>query len=131
MTEDEMIEHGKELFEKCYDGIVPLPEPVDPKAITGISLKMFHDVWGNEDLSFRDKRLVVLGALIGLGADKSLFEIHASSAINNGELTGDELRAVLLTAIPYCGYPRASILHPVVEACIPKMEARRAERTAD
>jgi len=86
MTEEEMIARGKEIFEECYGGVIPLPEEIDPKGYSGLSMKMFNDVWGDGRLSFREKRLVVLGALAGLGADPSLFEIHAKSALGNGEL---------------------------------------------
>jgi 4-carboxymuconolactone decarboxylase len=108
MTEDEIIESGKVLFNKCYSGIVPLPATIDPEGYSGITMKMFHDTWGDERLSFREKRLVVLGVLTGLGADPSLFTIHAKSALKNGEILPEELRSVILMALPYAGYPRVT-----------------------
>ncbi|MDB5686476.1 MAG: hypothetical protein JWR77_1065 [Rhizorhabdus sp.] len=118
MTEDEMIARGKEIFEKCYGSVIAPPATVDSKALSGISMKMFNDIWGNDTLGFREKRLIVLGILAGLGADSSLFEIHAKSALQNGELNADELRAVLLTALPYVGYPRITPLARVVDSLI-------------
>ena len=123
MTEDEMIERGKEVFEQCYGGVIPVPQQVDPKAYAGMTLKIFNDIWGNDTLSFREKRLVVLGALAGMGADASLFETHARSALGNGELDGEELRAVVLMALPYVGFPQASPAFLTVE----KLIAEQAE----
>jgi 4-carboxymuconolactone decarboxylase len=123
MTEEEMIARGGEFFQKCYGGIVPVPQVSDGKTYAGMSLKMFNDFWGDEKLSFRDKRLIVMGVLAGLGADPSLFEIHARSALGNGELQPEELRAVVLMMLPYVGYPRASPLFLAAE----KLLAERAK----
>ncbi|MBW2427113.1 MAG: carboxymuconolactone decarboxylase family protein [Deltaproteobacteria bacterium] len=122
MTEEEMIARGKEVFEECYGGVIPLPQEIDPKGYSGLSMKMFNDVWGDGQLSFREKRLVVLGALAGLGADPSLFEIHAKSALGNGELTANELRAMILMATPYVGLPYASPLYLALEKLIAEHE---------
>jgi 4-carboxymuconolactone decarboxylase len=128
MTEEEMIDRGKEVFERCYGGVIPLPQEIDPRGYSGLSMKMFNDIWGDERLPFRDKRLVVLGALAGLGADPSLFEIHAKSALRNGELTADELRAVILMATPYVGQPNASPLYLALEKLIAEQPEAQEQR---
>src|SRR5665213_675615 len=117
MDEDEMISRGKEVFEECYRGVVPMPA-VDPKGFSGMTMKMFNDFWGDGRLSFREKRLVVLGILAGMGADPSLFTIHAKSALRNGEMSPEELRAVVLMALPYVGYPHASPIFVAAETLI-------------
>src|ERR1700721_1135492 len=90
MDEDEMISRGMEVFEECYRGVVPMPA-VDPKEFSGMTMKMFNDFWGDGRLSFREKRLVVLGILAGLGADPSLFTIYSKSGLRNGEKSADEV----------------------------------------
>lgn len=121
MTEEEMIARGQELYEACYGGLVPLPSEIDPKGHTGLAMKMFNDFWGDERLSFREKRLVVLGVLAGVGADLA-FQVHAKSALLNGELGPDELRAALLIALPYAGYPRVSPLNAATDRLIAEHE---------
>jgi 4-carboxymuconolactone decarboxylase len=121
MTEEEMIEHGQEVFEQCYGGVVPMPE-IDPKGYTGMTMKMFNDFWGDGRLSFREKRLIVLGVLAGQGADPSLFEIHARSALQNGELSADEVRATILMTLPYVGFPSASPLFMAAEKLLAEQE---------
>lgn len=118
MTEDEMVARGKEIFKKCYGDVIRPPAHIENRALSGIAMKMFNDIWGNGTLSFREKRLIIMGAVAALGADSSLFEIHAKSALYNGELNHEELKAVLLTALPYIGFPRISPLSPVVDKVI-------------
>jgi 4-carboxymuconolactone decarboxylase len=108
MTEEEIVAHGQEVFEKCYSGIVPVPQNVPPGSFGELNLKMFHEIWGDERLSFRDKRLLVIGILAGRGADPSLFTIHARSALRNRELSAEELRAIMPVALYYAGAPNAS-----------------------
>jgi alkylhydroperoxidase/carboxymuconolactone decarboxylase family protein YurZ len=117
MDEDEMISRGMEVFEECYRGVVPMP-PVDAREFSGMTMKMFNDFWGDGRLSFREKRLIVLGILAGSGADPSLFSIHTKSALRNGELSADEARAVVLMALPYVGFAKASPIFVATEALI-------------
>jgi len=117
MNEDEMISRGMEVFEECYRGVVPMPA-VDAREFSGMTMKMFNDFWGDGRLSFREKRLIVLGILAGSGADPSLFTVHAKSALRNGEMTADEARAVVLMALPYVGFPKASPIFVATEALI-------------
>ncbi len=117
MDENEMISRGMEVFEECYRGVVPMPA-VDAREISGMTMKMFNDFWGDGRLSFREKRLIVLGILAGSGADPSLFAIHTKSALRNGEMTADEARAVVLMALPYVGFAKASPIFVATEALI-------------
>jgi 4-carboxymuconolactone decarboxylase len=117
MDEDEMISRGMELFEECYRGVVPMPK-VNAREFSGMTMKMFNDFWGDGRLSFREKRLIVLGILAGSGADPSLFTTHSKSALRNGEMTADEVRAVVLMALPYVGFPKASPIFVATEMLI-------------
>jgi 4-carboxymuconolactone decarboxylase len=123
VTEEEMIARGREIFDRCYGGVISAPKKIDPKGYWGLSMKMFNDFWGDERLSFREKRLVVLGAMAGHGVDPSAFLTHAKSALRNGELSADELRAVVLMALPYVGYPSASPLSFALEKLLAELES--------
>lgn len=118
MTEEEMMARGEELMAKCYGGAISVPQPIDPKAMSGLTLKMFNDYWGDERLTFREKRLIIIGALLASGADASLFEIHTSSALRNKELTNDELRSAVLMALPYVGFPKVAAITATLEKVI-------------
>ena len=122
MTEEEIIARGKEMFDRCYGGVIPAPRTIDAKGYSGMSMKMFNDFWGDERLTFREKRLVVMGVIAGQGADPSAFLTHAKSALRNGEMSVDELRAVVLMALPYAGYPNVSQLNFALEKFIAERE---------
>jgi alkylhydroperoxidase/carboxymuconolactone decarboxylase family protein YurZ len=128
MDENEMISRGMEIFEECYRGVVPLPA-VNAREFSGMTMKMFNDFWGDGRLSFREKRLVVMGILAGLGADPSLFTIHTKSALRNGEMSADDARAVVLMALPYVGFAKASPIFVATEALI--AEESKQETVAD
>jgi 4-carboxymuconolactone decarboxylase len=96
-----------------------MPDKFDEHGFIGYSLRtLFGDIYARGGLSLRDRRLVILGALAGLGADPSLFEIHLRSALGNRELNAEELREVIMTILPYAGYPRTSPLYALTEKCI-------------
>ena len=119
MNDEERLERGLDSFKKCYGDVFPAPTTVDPDGFSGMTMRgLFNDVWSRPQLGFRERRFVTLGALAGLGANPMNFEVHAKSALKNGEITPDELREVAIMAVYYCGYGRASGLPEVAERCI-------------
>ena len=115
MNEEEIIERGKEVFQKCYSGIVPVPQNLPAKSFGELNMKLFYEIWGDETLSFREKRLVIMGILAGRNADPSLFTIHARSALRNRELNAAELRSVMPILLMYSGAPSASMMFMAAE----------------
>jgi 4-carboxymuconolactone decarboxylase len=68
---------------------------------------LFGAVWSNENLSIRDRRLVVLGALGALG-DAGNLEVHMTQALQRGDLTAEELDEVVIQITHYAGWPRGT-----------------------
>ena len=124
MTEDEMIERGKAVFEDCYRGVVPMPAHITPDNMAGLTMKMFNDHWGafEDRLSMREKRLIILGGLFRAGGD-NMVTIHAECALRNGEMNADTLRAAALMALPYVGFPALSSCYLAIEKVIAKCRA--------
>ena len=119
-----MIERGKQVFEDCYRGVVPMPATVTPHNFAGLSMKMFNDYWGQfeDQLSMREKRLIILGGLITAGHD-GMVTIHAECALRNGEMDAGTLRAVAMMALPYAGFPATSPCYLAIEKVIAKVQA--------
>ena len=65
----------------------------------------FGDVWSRPQLSRRDRSLAVVSVLTALAMAHEL-EIHLAGALNHG-VTREEIEEVMLTAVPYGGFPRA------------------------
>jgi len=84
---------------------------------------LFADVWTREGLSFRDRRLLLIGLLVGRGLDDVL-GIQLEAAIGNGELVADELREIVIFLTHYAGWPQGAKLNSQVEELL----ARAARR---
>ena len=65
----------------------------------------FGDLWSRDQLSRRDRSLVVVSILVALARPDEL-RFHIPGALNHG-VTERELEGVMATAAPYCGFPRA------------------------
>ena len=122
MTDDERLARGKAIFQQTYGDVVPYPEKLN--AFSENSIKnLFGEIYAREGLSSRDRRLLVLGAIAGLGADASLFEVHARSGLNNGEIQYDELQEICLMLVNYCGYPQVAPLSVLCEELIAEKDS--------
>ena len=118
MDDQERLEKGKENARQCYADLLPVPDG-EPDYFQRLTLTtLFAEVWPRPGLGTREKRIAILGALAGGGADPSVFEIHVRSALANREITGDELREIIVLMVQYCGYPKATPLYQVVERAI-------------
>ncbi|MAE95861.1 MAG: carboxymuconolactone decarboxylase [Deltaproteobacteria bacterium] len=117
MPDDDRYERGVEMIKKVYAGDVVVP-PRGAMAFTDLMLEsLFAEVWTREELSIRDRRLILLGVIGALG-EKDTFGIQAKAALKNEELTPEQLREVLIMLANYAGYPRAAGLIGVAEQAI-------------
>ena len=86
---------------------------------------LFGDIWSRPGLSMRDKRLITLSVVIALGLS-DLAEIQVNAALENAEMTSDELREMAIFITHYVGFPLGSGFNGVVE----RVAAKR-RKTAD
>lgn len=130
MAENDRYERGAEMIKKVYAGDVVVP-PKGAMAFTDLMLEsLFSEVWTREELSMRDRRLILLGVIGALG-EKDTFGIQAKAALKNGELTPVQLREVLIMLANYAGYPRAAGLIGVVEQSIAEVAKEQKQRVGD
>jgi 4-carboxymuconolactone decarboxylase len=78
---------------------------------------LFGDVWTRDGLTFRDRRLLLLGLLTGLG-EHDVAELQVEAALGNEELTPEELREVVIFLTHYAGWPRGTKLNTTVEKAL-------------
>ncbi len=86
---------------------------------------LFGEVWANGKLSVRERRLVLLGLLVGSGQD-DVVGLQLDCAMNIGELDEDELRELVVLLAHYAGWPRGAKFNQQVE----ELAARRAKAAA-
>jgi len=63
------------------------------------------EVWGDETLPFQVRSMLNLAMLTAMNQHHEL-AVHVKGALNNG-VTTEQIRAVLLQAMVYCGAPAA------------------------
>jgi len=122
---------GAAMMERIYKGAVPvLPEGT--MVFNDVMMRtLFAEVWDRDVLSVRDRRLMLLGVIATAGAS-DVWRIQATAALDNGELTPDELRETLVILAPYAGYPNvASLVLPCEEAIGSWQRSQRTKPSAD
>jgi 4-carboxymuconolactone decarboxylase len=75
---------------------------------------LFAEIWNREGLSYRDRRLLLIGLLTGMG-EHDVTDLQLGAALGNGELSEDELREIVIFLTHYAGWPRGAKLNNKVE----------------
>jgi 4-carboxymuconolactone decarboxylase len=119
---DELRRKGLAKMNEVYAWEMP-DMPGDFFALTVDHL--FGDIWSRPGLSMRDKRIMTLSVVTALGL-QDLAEIQVNAALENGEMTGDELREMALFITHYVGFPLGSGFNGVVE----RVAAKRRKAAA-
>jgi len=113
-------ERGLAKFDEVYCGDLPKP-PEGAMAFFDLMIEqLFGEVWTRPQLSQKERRLLVMGAIAALG-ERDTFAIQVRSALKNGELTADQAREVVVQLVQYIGYPRGAGLVGEVEKVIAQL----------
>ena len=122
MSEMSAFERGQANILEVYAGEArAMPEGTS--AFYDVMIRsIFAEVWEREELSIRDRRLLIMGVVAANGAGE-VWELQAKSALRRGELTPDELRETLVTLAPYAGYPNVVPFVGVTERLISEWES--------
>ena len=89
---------------------------------------LFADIWNRPGLSFRDRRLLLIGMLVGSGLD-DVTPIQLGAAFDLGELGEEELHEIVVFLSHYAGWPKGAQLNSQVEELLGKRR-RAAEKAA-
>ena len=71
------------------------------------------EIWTRPGLDLRSRRLLVIGTLLALGRFDEL-RMHVRAALEEGGLSADEIKEVVLQQAIYCGVPAANTAFEVV-----------------
>jgi len=86
---------------------------------------LFAEVWERPGLSLRDRRLMLIGLLVGRGMP-DVSELQLDAGLRVGDLSPDDLREIVIFLTHYAGWPSGAQLNSVVE----KLIARRNKADA-
>ena len=78
---------------------------------------LFAEIWTRPGLSIRDRRLLLIGLLIGQGRG-DVAEIQIGAALKSAELDADQLREIVIFLTHYAGWPAGASLSMQAEKLI-------------
>ena len=119
---DDTRRRGLQKMNEVYGWEMP-DMPGDYFALTVDHL--FADIWSRPGLSMRDKRIMTLSVVTTLGLP-DLAEIQVDAALQNEEMTAEELREMAIFITHYVGFPLGSTFNNIVEKVAAKRK-REAE----
>ena len=86
------------------------------------------EIWGDDTLPFKTRSMLNIAMLTAMNQHHEL-AVHVKGALTNG-VTQEEIRAVLLQALVYCGAPAALSAFRTASAAIKEWEATKQPATA-
>jgi 4-carboxymuconolactone decarboxylase len=125
-SQDDRRQRGLAMMSQVYGWEVQ-DGPGDFFAMTVDHL--FAQVWTRPGLTVRDRRLLLIGLLIGQGMH-DVAELQIDAALGNGELDADQLREIVIFLTHYAGWPSGAKLSMQAEKLI-GARARAARRPGD
>jgi 4-carboxymuconolactone decarboxylase len=114
VDDPDLRRHGLETMSEVY-GWDAADGPGDFYGMTVEHL--FGSIWTREGLSFRDRRLLLIGFMVGAGLDDVL-GLQLQAALGNEELTEDELREIVIFLTHYAGWPKGAKFNGQTEELI-------------
>ncbi len=84
---------------------------------------LFPNVWARGGLSRRERRLVTLTTIVGLGHEPTL-KIHLNAAMKSGDLSDEDIDEFVIHLAHYAGWPAASMAAGVAR----QLRAERAQQ---
>ncbi len=107
---------------------------VDPDDVPGDFVAytvdhLFGDVWCRPALDIRQRRLLTIGVLAAQGRGE-LLDVQFQSALDNGEMTEEQVREVVVHLVHYVGWPLATGLSGAAERVIARRRAAGTEGDA-
>jgi 4-carboxymuconolactone decarboxylase len=86
---------------------------------------LFAEIWTRPGLTLRDRRLLLLGLLVGQGL-QDVADIQIDAALRRGELTPEELREIAIFLTHYAGWPKGARLSMQTEKLIGEHAKKQA-----
>ena len=120
MTDDRR-QRGLEMMSEVYGWEVQ----DGPGDFFGITVEhLFAEIWTRPGLTMRDRRLLLLGLLVGQG-QQDVADIQNGAALRRAELSPDELREIAIFLTHYAGWPAGARLSMQVEKLIAQQAGER------
>ena len=112
---------GIEKMQAVYNFTVD-PDDVEGDFVAYTVDHLFGDVWSRPALDVVQRRLITIGVLAAFG-QRALLEVQFQSALDNGEMTVEQVREVVVHLAHYVGWPLATGANEAAERVIARRRA--------
>lgn len=116
MTDDDLHARGVRRMNEVYGWDMP-DQPGDFFALTAEHL--FARIWTREGLSDPERRLLLIGLLVGQGIHE-LLDIQLDAALRVDGYSPQQLREIVIFLAHYAGWPKGAKLNASVETLLAK-----------
>jgi 4-carboxymuconolactone decarboxylase len=125
MTDQSRRERGMATMADVYSwGQVP---DIPGEFFSVTAEHLFGDIWNREGLTIRERRLMLFGAIAGLG-ETAVLPVQLNAALAREEFTPDQLREIAVFLTHYVGWPRGAAFNNLVEDSIRKHKGAGTEQ---
>lgn len=117
-------EDAREAFERGWARAMSFPAPpAMPEGSFGefVGEVGFAMVWNREQLTTRERRMVILTVLAMFGRD-DITQMHMGSALDLGDLTSADLEEMAVTIATYGGFPRGVAFNSLRQRLVDERE---------
>jgi 4-carboxymuconolactone decarboxylase len=111
MAQDDTRRRGLATFADVMQ--FPAPDLPGDVFLDATIEHLFAEVWARSGLGVRERRLVTLTILMGLGNEMAL-RLHLAAAMKSGDLSDQEIDELVLHVAHYAGWPAAAVASQVV-----------------
>jgi 4-carboxymuconolactone decarboxylase len=87
----------------------------------------WDDIWNRPGLDRKTRRMLVLAMTIGMGRWEE-FALHCRAALQEGDLTQNQVKEVLMQSAIYCGVPSANTAFKEAKAIIAELAAEKSAK---
>jgi 4-carboxymuconolactone decarboxylase len=120
VTDDPRRARGREMMRRVYGWEVG---DVEGDFVSLTVDHLFGEIWARDGLTVRERRLLLLGLLVGSGLD-DVVGLQLDAALHLEELSPDELREIVVFLTHYAGWPRGAKLNTQVEELLAQRDER-------
>lgn len=118
-TDDERLRRGRAMLDQADpqagDAMINDLRGIAPDFERFLLGFVFADIYDRPTLTLRERQLVRLGVLAGIGAGPASMRANISSALNN-DVPQAHIVEAFLQCLPYAGFPRViEALHTAKE----------------
>ena len=117
IVDPERYERGLARYREIYGADAVVFEPGQAEFFDLMIAQLFGEVWTRPALAIPERRLLVMGVLVAQHRFDVL-QIQFTCALQQGELTVEQVREVVIQLLPYVGYPASADLYRVSEAAV-------------